>query len=145
MESHSQGSPQYAPRQFGLAGLLSFFVASAVYLGLLTITIGSTGTLADLDRSFPRRLIATIVISWGGLLALYCYWELKPALVVHLVGPIVCGVLAVVAFLLSVVASPRMEFVQVFFVVLLDGPFISVLFGFPVVVVMLIYRVLKRD
>ena len=36
------------------------------------------------------------------------------------------------------------ESLQVFFIVLLYGPFISVLFGFPVAAVMLLYRVLKR-
>lgn len=137
-------SQPYGPRQFSLAGLLSFFVACGIYFGLLAITMHILGE--PLDNTFPWRLIATIVISWGGLLTLYRYWGLKAAMAAHFVGPVVCGILAVVAFVFSFPAFPIKESAQVFLVVLLYGPFISVFFGFPVVVVvMLIYLGLKRD
>jgi hypothetical protein len=137
---------QYAPRQFSLAGLLSFVLACAFYFGLLRETVTSLGEPGNTIRTSPWQLIATIVISWGGLLALYRCWKLNAALVIHYTGPVACGLLALMFLAVSLSpAHTMLESIQAFFYVLLYGPFISVLFGFPVVVVMLIYRVLKRD
>ena len=94
MATDDEVSRQYAPRQFSLAGLLSFVLACGLYFGLLTVSFGSPGGLADIDRVFPWRLIWTIVISWGGLWALYRYWKLKAALAIHYTGPMACGILA---------------------------------------------------
>ena len=62
----------------------------------------------------------------------------------HFIGPMTCGLLAVAALVLSSLANTLWESVQISLALFLYGPFVSVLFGFPVVVVMLIYRVLKR-
>jgi len=53
--------------------------------------------------------------------------------------------LAVVALVLSLIAYSLKASMYIFLCVLLYGPFISVLFGFPVAVVMLICRGLKRE
>jgi len=55
------------------------------------------------------------------------------------------GMLAVVALVLSLIAYSLKASMYIFLCVLLYGPFISVLFGFPVAVVMLICRGLKRE
>ena len=95
-------SRQYPPWQFSLAGLLSFVLASAIYFGVVSVSFGSPRALGDvtgervfvdMGRDFPSRLIATIVLGWGGLLALYCSWRLKAALVIHFSGPVAFGVL----------------------------------------------------
>ena len=144
-------SRQYPPWQFSLAGLLSFVLASAIYFGVVSVSFGSPRALGDvtgervfvdMGRDFPSRLIATIVLGWGGLLALYCSWRLKAALVIHFSGPVAFGVLALVALALSLPVYTIKVSVQISLYLLLYGPFISVLFGFPVAVLMLIYRVL---
>lgn len=145
MTTDNQVDRQYAPRQFSLAGLLSFFLACGIYFGLLSTTVGSMDELLFTTRTSPWRLISTIVISWGGLWALYRQWRLKAAMVVHYTGPMACGMLALVALPLSLLANTIKESAQFSLHLFLYGPFISVLFGFPVVVVMLIYRVLKRE
>ena len=146
MAPDNEVSRPCAPRQFSLAGLLSFVLACGLYFGLLTTTVGSWNEeLRFSSGDFPGRLIWTIVIGWGGLLVLYCCWKLKAALTVHFIGPMACGILALLALALNLVTNTIWDSVQIFIALLLYGPFVSVLFGFPVVVVMLIYRVLKRE
>jgi hypothetical protein len=65
--------------------------------------------------------------------------------VIHFTGPVAFGMLALVALALSLPAHTIKVSLQVSLYLLLYGPFISVLFGFPVVVIMLIYRGLRRN
>jgi hypothetical protein len=71
MATDDKASRKYAPRQFSLAGLMSLFLACAMYFGLFSVTFGSCGALADttgqgvlvdIDRTIPWRLLGTIVI-----------------------------------------------------------------------------------
>ena len=142
MATDDEVSRQYAPRQFSLAGLLSLFLACGLYFGLLTIAADILGFGRPTS---PWRMISTIVISWGGLLVLYHYWKLRAALVIHYIGPMTCGMLALITLAGNLLINPVERSLDIFLYVFLYGPFISVLFGFPVVVVMLIYRVLKCE
>jgi len=144
MAAGSPTSQPYASRQFSLAGLLSFVLACAIYFGLLSTTAAVLGERYFTIYASPWRLFGTVVISWAALFALYRCWKLKGAVTIHYTGPITCGIVALAALAICLLTDAR-EPIGVFLVVLMYGPFISVLFGFPVVVVMLIYRLLKRD
>jgi hypothetical protein len=141
MSANNETSRQFAPWQFSLAGLLSFFLACGIYFGLLS---AMSPLLARYDHPpSPWRLILTIIVSWGGLWKLYRYWKLDAAMAVHYTGPVACGVLALI-LLAAGLAFPSAGLAEASFYLLLYGPFISVLFGFPVAVVMLIYRGLNQ-
>jgi hypothetical protein len=145
MTMQPEVSRQYAPRQFSLAGLMSFFLACGLYFGLVSVTAELMSARPGSNPALIGRAIGTVVISWGGLWALYRCWKLKAALVIHYTGPFACGMLGLAILPFSLIAHSVGESVLVFVLVFLYGPFISVLFGFPVVVLMLIYRVLRRD
>jgi hypothetical protein len=97
---------QYAPRQFGLAGLLSFFLACGIYLGIRTIAIRSFGDTYYDFRTQIWRLMATIVIGWAVLLVLYHCWGLKLAMAIHFTGPVACRAVAFLVLLVGAWVQP---------------------------------------
>jgi len=145
MTTTGDAAPQFAPGQFSLAGMLSAFLGCGIYFGLLTAATGLGRILAEPGSVSSALVFWTIVLSWGGLWALYNYWNLKAAFVIHYTGPLACGILAAVIIVASLPFHAVGDALQPSLFVLLYGPFISVLFGFPVVVIMLVYRVLKRN
>lgn len=145
MTTTRDAAQRYAPGQFSLAGMLSVFLACGIYFGLLTVTVGAPEAWANIERDLPWRPVWTILLSWGGLLALYRVWNLSPALSIHYSGPLACSAVALAALAINLFARSVTESLQISLYFLLYGFFVSVFFGFPVVVVMLIYRCLKRD
>jgi hypothetical protein len=154
MSTENQSPESLGPRQFSLAGMLSVVLACAVYLGVLRITAEYLSSFNGPDYGVVDRPpygwvpLITVVVSWAALWAIYHYWELRPALRVHYAGPVVflpLSLLLTPAIISNFFHTQHRSSLAIALFVISFGPFVSVLFGFPVVALMLVVRVLRRE
>jgi hypothetical protein len=129
--------------QFSMAAMLSVVFACAVYFGFLRITgdylslLGNGGRFGVRENQWLPPL--SIFVSWFVLMAIYNYWQLPSAMRVHYAGPVIFTPLAL---LLCLAAGARDSIFPQLFVY---GFFVSVLFGFPIVAIMLFARFVRRS
>ena len=139
------------PRQFTLAGLMSFVVGWSAYCSVIAATwswVGSNYWLDEDDRRPNRWLMGvTVAGCWVLLWFLYRRWGLRHALKVHCAGPMIftllSALLGVVGALGALSNGGAMDAVIVVCLApllgALYGCFISILIGFPIAVIMLFF------
>jgi hypothetical protein len=90
--------------QFGIAGLMSYFIGTAVYFALIATVNAWARAEATGGRMEAWLLIATPLMTWIVLEALYRKWRLRQAEIVHGVVPIAVVVFGAVALPFAVLA-----------------------------------------
>jgi hypothetical protein len=138
-----------APRQFSLAEMMSLLFACAVYFGLLRTTGEYLTGFSRLGFYCTRESqwlpMLSVVVAWLVLLVTYGYWNLRPALRIHFVGPIVYTPILFLICLVAYADKPRPDLLLNMCLAMSYGFFVSVLFGFPIVALMLFTRIMRRQ
>jgi hypothetical protein len=128
------------PRQFTLSGLMSFMIGWSAYFSM----IGGLMRLMGDDRSWRRHewllIVCTVAGCWTVLWFLYRRWGLRHALRVHYAGPIIFTPLSFLLLLLAGFDRPPVaDFLLLPPAAALYGCCMSVLFGFPIAAIMLLF------
>jgi hypothetical protein len=140
------------PRQFTLAGLMSFVAGWSAYCSVIAAARSWGGSNYSGDERYRRPnswlMGVTVATCWAVLWFLYRRWGLRHALKVHYAGPIIFMSLSVLLGFVVLGAAlghsgaADLSILLVFLVPLLAalyGCFISILIGFPIAVIMLFY------
>jgi hypothetical protein len=156
MNSHERltTTASLPPRQFTLAGLMSFVVAWSAYFSLLAASV--SWLQADLrrgERQFnPWLAGVTVALLWVLFRWLYRRWGLRQALRVHYAGPLIFAALASLMFfgelftpsgvrsIAEIAVRLMLVLLEAWALGLLYGCYVSMLIGFPVVMLMLWVR-----
>jgi hypothetical protein len=135
-------------KQFSLAGMLSVVFASSVYFGFLRITDAYLTILFRADRSVisVNRWLPplSIFISWFALWGVYRYWRLRPALRIHSAGPLFFTPIVLLMCVATVRHDSAASLLLDVFPDIAYGFFVGVLFGFPIVAIILFARFVRR-